>query len=59
MFHDALTEGKKELLLPLLKELATTTDYTRKVDLKNQIKTIKDDFKTKRRNAKYSLFGKA
>jgi len=56
-FQDSLAVKEKELLDPLVAELELTTDVSRRLVLKNQIKTIKDDFKTKRRNAKYSLFG--
>ena len=57
-FHDTLTRQEKDLLAPLLTELETTLDAARTEILNNQIKAIKDDFKTKRKDAKYSLFGK-
>ena len=59
IFSDMLATKEKELLEPLLAELKTTTDTNHREDLEKQIKTIKDDFKTKRRKAKYSLYGKA
>jgi hypothetical protein len=59
IFSDMLTTKEKELLEPLLAELKTTTDSNHREDLEKQIKTIKEDFETKRRNAKFSLYGKA
>jgi hypothetical protein len=59
IFSDMLATKEKELLEPLLAELKTSTDSNHREDLGKQIKTIKDDFKTKRRKAKYSLYGKA
>ena len=59
IFSDMLATKEKELLEPLLAELKTTADSNHREDLEKHIKTIKDDYKTKRKKAKYSLYGKA
>lgn len=59
IFVDELGKQEKAQLAPLQAELKTVTDPTRRDELNRQIAEIKAQFKTKRKNARYSLFAKS
>jgi len=58
IFQDELAKEERERLGPLKAELKTTADPLRRDDLRREIAAIKAEFKTKRKNARYSLFAK-
>lgn len=59
IFEDELAKAERDRLAPKKAELKSTTDAARRAELKQEIEAIKAEFKTKRKNARYSLFGKA
>ena len=56
IFRDELARQEKERLAPLRAELKDTSDQARKAELKREIAAVKDEFRTKRKNARHSLF---
>jgi len=58
IFADELTKEEKSRLEPLQSELTAATDPARRAELKRDIAAVKAEFKTKRKNARYSLFVK-
>ena len=56
IFRDELARQEKERLAPLKAELKGTPDPARKAELEREIAAVKDEFRTKRRNARDSLF---
>ena len=58
IFQDELAKQERERLDPLKAELKTTADPSRKDEVRREIAAIKAEFKTKRKNARYSLFAK-
>ncbi len=59
IFSDELTKEEKARLDPLTTELKNTTAPTRREELKLKIAAIKAEFRTRRRNARSSLFVRA
>jgi len=55
-FVKALREEEKEALAPLLRNLESESDPEARRGLKDQIKQIKAEFKSKRKTAGSSLF---
>lgn len=58
IFSAELDKEEKSRLGPLQSELKATTDPSRQDELKRDIAAVKEEFKTKRKNARYSLFAK-
>lgn len=59
IFQDELRNEERQRLAHTTVELRSTTDAARRAELKQEIAAIKAEFKTRRQNARYSLFGKA
>jgi hypothetical protein len=59
IFTDELAKEEKARLAPLQSEMKSASDPARKAELKRLIADIKAEFRTKRKNAQYSLFGRA
>ena len=57
-FQNELAKQETDLIAPLKSELKETSDAQRKAQLKQEIAAIKAEFRTKRKNARYGLFGK-
>jgi ribosomal protein L29 len=58
IFTNELGKQEKAKLEPLKSEMKATTNPGRKAELRQLIADIKTEFKTKRKNARYSLFAK-
>ena len=56
---DELAKEERARLGPLQSQMKVEGDPVRKAELERQIAEIKAEFRTKRRNAAYSLFSKA
>lgn len=59
VYLDGLLEEENKALTPLLEKLRTEADPQTKKNLEGQIESIKAEYKQKRKQAKYSLFGKS
>ena len=59
IFSNELKKEEKARLVPLRDDLKRTADPARRDELKREMAAIKAEFKTKRKNARYSLFAKA
>jgi len=56
IFKDDLARKEEAMITPLKKEMQEAGDAARKLQLKQEIKAIKDEFRIRRRNARHSLF---
>jgi hypothetical protein len=55
-YADALAKEQHARLAPLKEELKNAFDPTRKAELKQQIAAVEAEFRTKQKNADFSLF---
>jgi len=58
IFGGELNRDERKRLAPLEAELEKTADPARSAEIKRQIAMIESEFKTKRKNARFSLFAK-
>ena len=58
LFQDELAKQEDALLAPLSAALKVAPDAEAKARLKQEIDRIEADFRTRRRNSRYSLFAR-